>query len=78
MGTLPENKTAFEIFLAKHLRDMFCRSYLREYKKLANFSSQEFDEWKLPVAAARLIENVSDQENQNLLRFIGMKLKKDN
>jgi tRNA A-37 threonylcarbamoyl transferase component Bud32 len=77
MGTLPENKTAFEIFLAKHLRDIFCSGYLQEYRKLSNFASQEFEKWKLPIAAARLIENVSDQENQNLLRFIGIELKKD-
>jgi tRNA A-37 threonylcarbamoyl transferase component Bud32 len=70
MGTLPENKSAFEIYLARNLRDLFCRGYLREYKKLSDFSTDEFEAWKLPVAAARLIENVSDQENQNLLQFI--------
>jgi thiamine kinase-like enzyme len=74
MGTLPENKTAFEIFLAKHLRDIFCSGYLQEYRNLSNFASQEFEEWKLPVAAARLIENVSDRENQDLLQFIQSRL----
>lgn len=69
MGTLPENKSAFEIFLAKNLRAMFCRGYIREYKKLANFAVDEFEKWKVPVAAARLIENVSDRENQNLLKI---------
>jgi Ser/Thr protein kinase RdoA (MazF antagonist) len=78
MGSLPENKTAFEIFLARNLRDIFCRGYLREYKKLSTIPSAEFERWKLPIAAARLIENVSDQENQNLLRFIRSKLLKAN
>lgn len=76
MGTLPENKSAFEIYLAKNLRDLFCRGYLREYKKLSNFTADELEAWKLPVAAARLIENVSDQENQNLLQFIRGELRK--
>jgi hypothetical protein len=76
MGTIPENKTAFELFLVKYLRDLFYRGYLREYKRLSNFAADEFEEWKLPVAAARLIENVSDQENHNLLRFIRMRLQK--
>jgi serine/threonine protein kinase len=76
MGTLPENKTAFEIFLARNLRDIFCRGYLQEYKKLSNMPSSEFESWKLPIAAARLIENVSDQENQNLLRFVRSNCKK--
>jgi aminoglycoside phosphotransferase (APT) family kinase protein len=76
MGTLPENKTAFEIFLAKNLRNLFCLAYIREYQKLSNFAFVEFDEWKLPVAAGRLIENVSSLENQNLLKFIRLKLQK--
>jgi len=77
MGTLPDHKTAFENMLAKYLRDTFCRAYVSEYRRLSNFESSEFDKWKLPVAAARLIENVSDQENENLLKWIRMKLQKD-
>jgi serine/threonine protein kinase len=76
-GTLPENKTALEIFLAKNLRDLFCRGYIREYQKLSNFASAEFEKWKLPVAAARLIENVSDLENQSLLSLIRLEIQKD-
>jgi thiamine kinase-like enzyme len=76
MGTLPDNKNTFEIFLAKHLRDLFCRSYVQEYKMLSNFLTEEFEAWKLPVAAARLIENLSDHENKNLLKFIRMTLQK--
>jgi hypothetical protein len=57
-GSLPENKTAFEIFLARNLRDIFCRGYLQEYKKLSNTLSAEFERWKLPIATARLIEKV--------------------
>jgi thiamine kinase-like enzyme len=76
MGTLPEDKSRIEVFLAKHLRNWFCRSYLKEYGKLSNLSLEELESWKLPVAAARLIENVSDHENQTLLNFIRMKLNK--
>jgi hypothetical protein len=76
MGTLPENKSAFEIFLAKYLGDIFCYGYIREYMNISNFSTNEFEAWKLPVAAARLIENVSDKENQNLLTFIRSELLK--
>jgi hypothetical protein len=76
MGTLPESKSAFEIFLAKNLRDIFCYGYIREYKELSNLSTNEFEAWKLPVAAARLIENVSNKENQNLLTFIRSELQR--
>jgi aminoglycoside phosphotransferase (APT) family kinase protein len=75
MGTLPEDRSHFEIFLATHLRDLFCRIYMREYIRLSDLSLTEFDKWKLPVAAARLLENVSAQENQNLLTFIRLRLK---
>lgn len=76
MGTLPENKTVFEILLAKYLREIFCSCYVSEYRRLSNFDSNEFEAWKLPVAAARLLENVSGQENQNLLKFIKRRLQK--
>jgi thiamine kinase-like enzyme len=76
IGTLPEDKSKIEVLLAKHLRNWFCRTYLKEYRRLSNLSLEELETWKLPVAAARLIENVSDQENQTLLNFIRMKLKK--
>jgi hypothetical protein len=75
MGTLPEGKSAIELFLAKHLRDLFCRTYLKEYLRRSNFTHAELNGWKVPVAAARLIESVSDQENQNLLKFIRTELK---
>lgn len=74
MGTLPENKTKLEILLATYLRDLFCSLYVKEYRKITHFSVEEFEAWKLPIAAARLIENVSFQENQNLLKFIRMRL----
>jgi hypothetical protein len=70
MGTLPDDKNAFEIFLTKYLRDSFCNSYIREYINLSKLPDSELESWKLPIAAARLIENVSDHENQNLLKFI--------
>jgi tRNA A-37 threonylcarbamoyl transferase component Bud32 len=76
MGTLPEDKSKVEVLLAKHLRSWFCRTYLKEYRKLSNLSLDELESWKLPVAAARLIENVSEIENKNLVTFIRKELKK--
>lgn len=74
MGTLPENKTRLEVALATYLRDLFCSLYVKEYRRLTRFNVEEFEAWKLPIAAARLIENVSLQENENLLKFIRMRL----
>jgi len=77
MGTLPENKTNVEVLLAKCLRGIFCRHYLGEYKKLSNLCETQLENWKLPIAAARLVENVSEKENQELLNFIHLKLRKE-
>ena len=74
MGTLPENKSRLEVALATYLRDIFCSLYVKEYSRLTQFNVEEFEAWKLPIAAARLIENVSFQENENLLKFVQMRL----
>ena len=71
---IPENKTKLEVGLATYLRDLFCSLYVKEYSGLTQFNVKEFEAWKLPIAAARLIENVSFQENENLLKFIQMRL----
>lgn len=76
MGTLPEGKTSFEIFLTKYFRNVFYNRYIRQYKKLSGLSDAVLEDWKLPVAAARLLENVSPTENQNLLKFIRTRLPK--
>jgi serine/threonine protein kinase len=77
MGTLPENKSGIEVFLTKCLRNAFYHSYIKEYKKLSKITDSGFEDWKLPVAAARLLENVSEQENQHLLNFIRSKLSRN-
>jgi hypothetical protein len=76
MGTLPDDKSRIEVLLAKHLRNWFCGAYLKEYRRLSNLNLNEFESWKLLVAAARLIENVSEVENKNLVTFIRSELKK--
>lgn len=48
--------------------------YIGEYKRLSGISDNEFKQWILPVAAGRLMEWISDNEKEQLLRLIGKEL----
>ena len=50
--------------------------YIGEYKHLSGISDGDFEQWLLPVAAARLTEWVSDNEKEQLLRLIRKELSK--
>lgn len=59
---------AFEKYIGK--------IYIEEYKKCKGISDLEFKQWILPVAAARLIEWVSDNEKKKLIELIKKELEK--
>ena len=59
---------AFENYIGK--------VYIEEYKKCSGISDFEFKQWILPVAAARLIEWVSDNERRELIKLIKKELEK--
>lgn len=48
--------------------------YYEEYKRLTGVSDLEVEQWKLPIAAARLVEWISDSEKAKLLIFIRKEL----
>lgn len=48
--------------------------YISEYKHFSGISDEDFEQWLLPVAAARLMEWISDNEKEQLLRFIRKEL----
>lgn len=50
--------------------------YISEYKHLSGISDNDFKQWILPVAAGRLMEWISDNEKEQLLRLIGKELSK--
>lgn len=65
----PFVKMIIHIF-KKHINNF----YYEEYKRLTGVSDLEVEQWKLPIAAARLSEWISDSEKAKLLKFIRAKL----
>lgn len=51
------------------MRKIFNSLYLKRYMKLRHVTREQIDEWRLPVAAARLTEKVPGDEEQ-LLKYI--------
>ncbi len=45
------------------LRSQFIVSYLAEYSKFQELDPKQLDAWRVPVAAARLNENIKEQED---------------
>lgn len=48
--------------------------YISEYKHLSGISDEDIEQWLLPAAAARLMEWISDNEKEQLLRLIRKEL----
>lgn len=54
------------LIIAKYIGSV----YLKAYLKAADVSKEEVEQWILPVAAARLVEWISDHEKAKLLKLI--------
>lgn len=52
------------------LRKALLREYLATYMALSGLTREELSQWTLPLAAARLIEGVSGEEERQLLRLV--------
>lgn len=50
--------------------------YIDEYKRLSGISDGDFKRWLIPVAAGRLMEWISDNEKEQLLKLIRTNLPK--
>ncbi|GIQ69134.1 aminoglycoside phosphotransferase [Xylanibacillus composti] len=66
--------SAIKAFLERQIRRWLNRAYIREYCRLAKVSRERVDVWILPVAAARLQEQVPG-ERKWLLRLIQRRMK---
>ena len=69
-GAPPPGTSGFMKGIIKFIRHLFHYSYLKQYMSLADISEEELERWKLPVAAARLSENLPETEKLALLKII--------
>lgn len=51
-----------------------CKIYIGEYNRISGKSDSDFKKWLLPVAAGRLMEWISDNEKNRLLKLIRYEL----
>ena len=62
-------------WLINWVRGLFHSTYLKRYLQLRPASREQIASWQLPVAAARLDENIPPEEENRLLAFVEAKLK---
>lgn len=70
---LPPDVSKIMIIASKVIRSLICSGYIKEYTKKAGIEYKAVEEWMLPIAAARLRENVTG-EKQWLLDIINKKI----
>ncbi|WP_336759733.1 phosphotransferase family protein [Paenibacillus sp. USHLN196] len=68
--TPPAIRTGFE-----KARELILEHYIHHYIHLSGISREAIESWMLPVAAARLDENLPAQEAQQLLKFVQERLR---
>lgn len=61
-ASLPDSDSPITQFL-NNMRHQFLEIYLAKYKVLQPFDPEELSAWQLPVTAARLSENIVEEEN---------------
>lgn len=74
----PPGTAGWRLGLLNTMRRAFLESYLREYYKISNLTPDQVEAWILPVAAARLTEDLPPWEKEILLRIIRQKLDLEN
>ena len=62
-------------WLVNWTRRLFYSTYLKRYLQLRPASREQIAAWQLPVAAARLDENIPPEEETRLLAFVKARLK---
>lgn len=56
------------------LRRQLCRTYLKEYIRLTGSTMESIEAWLLPLAAARLVESITEEERGKLLKLVNRQL----
>ena len=70
LGTLPDGTPWVYKVLFAGIRKIIVRTYTAQYLMKSDISRGEIDRWTLPVAAARLVEWIPEEEKQRLLTVV--------
>jgi len=66
----PPGTGGWKLKLLQVLRKLFYRAYTREYYKISTLKPEEVEAWTVPVAAARLSEDLPQEEKRVLLGLV--------
>ncbi|SKC73844.1 aminoglycoside phosphotransferase family protein [Maledivibacter halophilus] len=69
-AVIHEEKSYIEKKIINLLRNKFYLEYIKHYMKLSNIKIQDIEQWELPIAAARLSEDISNLEKDILLDYV--------
>lgn len=72
----PKGASFIESKLLQFASFIFRREYLREYRKLSGLTMKDIRAWILPLAAARLTENLPVEELHQVLGIIDREIKR--
>lgn len=73
-GSIPEGTPRLASMVIQFLRTRMKSEYLKQYIQISGLTIAEIDQWILPVAAARLVEWVPEEEKEPLLKLIRKRL----
>ncbi|WP_242611884.1 hypothetical protein [Fictibacillus sp. BK138] len=69
-GGMHSGMKPFKLNAVLYVRNLLAHKYLRSYRRSFHFSLDSLKEWMLPVTAARLSENLPDQEKERLVMLV--------
>lgn len=69
-AVVPDTMSKLQKITINMFRNKLLKQYVKDYVKISGVSIEVIEKWKLPVAAARLVEWVPEQEKKKLLKFI--------
>jgi tRNA A-37 threonylcarbamoyl transferase component Bud32 len=76
-GGLPSGMKPFKRKAVLYVRNLLAGKYLRSYRRSFHFSLDSLEEWILPIAAARLSENLPVSEKERLVMLVKQYIEND-
>lgn len=74
-GEMPQGTPKLVRFIVNNLRHRIKKQYIAEYLRITGKKISEIDPWILPVAAARLVENTTNKEKEQLVAEIRRRMR---
>lgn len=74
--SIPDHTSKVQQYLHRLFTKILLNQYIKNYVKISGATIEDINMWKLPVAAARLIEGIPEEEKKVLIKLIYEEIKK--